>query len=78
MMSSISRIDLTDYSELIPAFITIVAIALTLSISKGIALGFLSYTIIKVLAGKMREVHPIMYGLCIFFVLFFPLSPIFR
>ena len=78
MMTSISRIDLTEYSELIPAFITIVAIALTLSISKGIALGFLSYTIIKVLAGKRREVHPIMYGLSILFVLFFALSPVFR
>lgn len=78
MMSSISRINLTDYSEAIPAFITISAIAMTLSISKGIALGFLSYTIIKVLVGKMREVHPIMYGLCVFFLLFFALSPVFR
>ena len=71
MMSPIKKINLEDYSEAIPAFLTIIIMPLTMSISEGIVFGMLSYVIIKLLTGKWREVSIIMYILSVFFMLKF-------
>ncbi len=71
MMSPVKKINLEDYAEAIPAFLTIIIMPLTMSISEGIVFGMLSYVILKVLTGKWREVSLIMYILSIFFVLKF-------
>lgn len=78
MMESVVKIDFNDYSEAVPAFITIASMPFTYSISNGISLGFLSYVLIKLLSGKGREVSLIMYILGIFFLIFFIASPVFK
>ena len=78
MMESVRKIDFSDFSEAIPAFITITAMPFTYSISNGIFLGFLSFVLIKLFCGRMREVSPIMYVLAVLFLLFFFISPIYR
>jgi len=78
MMGSIYRIDFTEFSEAIPAFLTIIVMPLTFSITNGIAVGFLSYALIKLISGKGKEVHPIMYILAFLFAVFFVTSPMFR
>ncbi|KPU26313.1 guanine permease [Caloranaerobacter sp. TR13] len=71
MMSPIKKIDLEDFTEAIPAFLTIIMMPLTYSIAEGIVFGIISYILLKLLTGKQREVSPIMYILGILFVLKF-------
>jgi AGZA family xanthine/uracil permease-like MFS transporter len=78
MMSAVSQIDFTDYSEAVPAFITITCMPFTYSISNGIFLGFISYVLIKVISGKGKEVSIILYILALLFLIFFITSPIFK
>jgi adenine/guanine/hypoxanthine permease len=69
MLGSIVRISWDDISEAVPAFVTMVAMPFTFSIANGIALGFISYPIIKAISGRAREVHWLMYVLAALFVL---------
>ncbi len=78
MMESVTRINFSDYSEAVPAFITIATMPFTYSISNGISLGFLSYVLIKLISGKGREVSIVMYILAGFFLIFFITSPVFK
>ncbi|HEC96180.1 MAG TPA: NCS2 family permease [Euryarchaeota archaeon] len=71
MMSALANIDFRDYSEAIPAFVTIVLMPMTYSISNGIGGGIIAYVVIKTLTGKYKEVHPIMYVLAIMFAIYF-------
>ena len=57
MMRNVSRIEWTDASEAIPAFLIALGIPLTYSVSDGLALGFVAYPIIKLLAGRARELR---------------------
>lgn len=68
MMGSIAKIRWNELDEAFPAFLTILAMPLTSSIATGIALGFISYPLLKLVKGKWREVHPLLY---VFAVLFF-------
>lgn len=68
MMGSISNIRWHDLDEAFPAFLTILAMPLTSSISTGIALGFITYPLLKLVRRKWSEVHPLVY---VFAVLFF-------
>jgi AGZA family xanthine/uracil permease-like MFS transporter len=61
MISQIARIDFDKLDTAIPAFITLVAIPLTYSIAHGIGYGFIVYVLIKLLGGRPREAHPLMY-----------------
>lgn len=69
ILSSIKEIDFYDYSEAIPAFITIIAMPFCYSIAEGISFGMISYVLIKLLAGKRKDVSILMYILAIVFVL---------
>ncbi|MCR9141163.1 MAG: NCS2 family permease [bacterium] len=71
MLQNIKRIDLDEYSEAIPAFIIILGIPLSYSIADGIALGFMAYPVVKLIAGRGRDVSPIMYGLAVLLALYF-------
>ncbi|MBR6747266.1 MAG: NCS2 family permease, partial [Muribaculaceae bacterium] len=71
MMASIAKIDFTDYSESIPAFICVIIMPLSYSISDGIVLGLLSYVIINVCCGKFKKLSSGMYILAGFFMLKF-------
>lgn len=71
LMQVVREIPWGDFEEAFPAFLTILGIPLTYSISHGIGFGFISYTTIKLLHGKAREVHPLMYIVTIAFVVGF-------
>ncbi|MFH0799185.1 MAG: NCS2 family permease [Pseudomonadota bacterium] len=71
MMWGVKNIRWEDYSDAIPAFLTIVAMPFTFSIAQGIAIGFVSYPIIKLSSGKGREVSPLTYILGLLFILKF-------
>jgi len=68
MMGSIAHIRWDELDEAFPAFLIILSMPLTSSIATGIALGFISYPLLKAARGKWREVHPLVY---LFAVLFF-------
>lgn len=71
MASSLNEIKFGDFLEAFPAFLTAILMPLTFSISMGLALGFISYTVLMLLSGKGREVHWVMYVLSITFALYF-------
>jgi len=71
MISPIMKIDLNDFTEAIPAFLTIIMMPLTYSIAQGIVFGMLSYVILKLLTGRHKEIKPIMYIIAILFVIKF-------
>lgn len=68
MMSPIREIDFSDYTEAIPAFLTIVMMPFAYSIAQGIVFGMVSYVILKVLSGKFKDVSILMYILGILFI----------
>jgi len=71
MMKNAVRIDWSDYSEGVPAFLTALGIPLTYSIGDGLALGFISYPLIKFLAGRGREVSLFMYAMAAILLAYF-------
>ena len=71
MMSSVLKVNFSDYSEAIPAFICIIFMPLAYSISDGIVLGMISYVLINLLTGKYKKLTIGMYILAAIFVLKF-------
>ena len=69
MTESIGRVDWTDFTEAVPAFVTLLATPLTFSIATGLSLGLISYTLVKVAAGKYREVSAVIWILTALFIL---------
>lgn len=67
MMTVMSKIDFKDFEIGIPAFLTIIIMPFTYSISYGIGFGFISYTLIKLVKGKFKELHPLMIIVSILF-----------
>ena len=66
---SIGRVIWSDFTEAIPAFVTLLATPLTFSIATGLSLGLISYTLVKLAAGRFREVSPVIWILTLLFVL---------
>ncbi|MDD4734527.1 MAG: NCS2 family permease [Kiritimatiellae bacterium] len=73
MIRSAVRIDWKDYSEAIPAFLTLIGIPFCYSIGDGLALGFISYPVIKLLSGRGREVKPTAYVIGVVLIAYFVL-----
>lgn len=71
MLESVKKIPFNDYCESIPAFICIVMMPLTYSISNGIMLGMISYVMLNMMCGKFKKITPVMYVLAVLFVLKF-------
>lgn len=71
MMRSIVNIEWDDMSDAIPAFVTAIAMPLTFSIATGIALGFIVYPFVKLLSGRAKDVHWLVYILAFLFILRF-------
>jgi adenine/guanine/hypoxanthine permease len=71
MMQNVSKIEWKDYTESIPAFLIIIGIPLSYSIADGLALGFISYAIIKAFSGRGREISWLTYLLAIVLLLYF-------
>jgi len=74
MMSDVVNIKFDDFTEALPAFMTIVMMPLTFSIAQGIAFGFMSYTIIKLISGRYKENNLVMYLFTFLFILHFILG----
>ena len=68
MLSPIKEIDLDDYSESIPAFLTIILMPLCYSISDGILIGMIAYVVINALCGKFKKISVAMWVLAILFI----------
>ncbi|MDR1433702.1 NCS2 family permease [Candidatus Endomicrobiellum devescovinae] len=71
MMSSVMNINWSNLEQAIPAFLTISIMAFAFNISYGIAAGFIFHCIIKLFQGKIKEVHPILSGTAILFLINF-------
>ena len=71
MIGQMVRIDFDDLETAIPAFITLLLIPLTYSIAHGIGYGFIAFTVLKILRGKYRDVHPLMHAVSAAFAAYF-------
>ena len=69
LMSEVGKIDFSDFTNALPAFLTIIMMPLTSSIANGFAFGFISYTIMKLFAGQYKKVSWIMYLVSIAFLI---------
>jgi AGZA family xanthine/uracil permease-like MFS transporter len=76
MMTQIRHIDFTDYEIGIPAFLTMVLMPFTYSITNGIGAGFVTYCLIKAVNGKAREVPTLLWVVSAAFVVYFAYDPI--
>jgi adenine/guanine/hypoxanthine permease len=76
MMQQVSGIDWGDVDIAIPAFLTIVLMPFTYSITVGIGAGFVAYAFIKLVRGKASEVHPLLWFVATLFVVYFAIDPI--
>ena len=71
MLSSIKALELDDMTEAIPAFLTIVMMPFAYSIATGIAFGLISYTLLKLCTGKVKDISPLTAILAIIFIIRF-------
>ena len=76
MMTQIKSIDWQDYGIAIPAFLTIILMPFTYSISVGIGAGFVSYVVIRAFQGRLKEIHPLLLIVSGLFMVYFLNSPI--
>ncbi|WP_353951199.1 NCS2 family permease [Knoellia sp. S7-12] len=76
MMQQVKEIDWDDVEIALPAFLTIVLMPFTYSITAGIGAGFVAYVLIKVVRGKSSAIHPLMWLVAGLFVLYFAIDPI--
>jgi adenine/guanine/hypoxanthine permease len=76
MVMQVSGIDWKNYEVAIPAFLTMILMPFTYSITTGMGAGFIAFVVIKVAAGKAKQVHPLMWGTAVLFVAYFVLGPI--
>ncbi len=67
MSRSVTRIDWADVTEAVPAFLTITLMPFTFSIAHGLAIGFISYAFMKLISGRFREAHWLVYLLAALF-----------
>ena len=74
MIQEVVHVDFTNFAEGFSAFVIIIMMPLTYSIATGIAMGFITFAVFKLLTGKIKEIHPIMGILAILFVLNFALG----
>jgi len=76
MMTQVKDIDWADLGIAIPAFLTIILMPFTYSISVGIGAGFVSHVLIRAVQGRRKEVHPLLWLVAVLFVIYFMTSPI--
>ncbi|SCF38843.1 putative MFS transporter, AGZA family, xanthine/uracil permease [Micromonospora viridifaciens] len=75
MLTAVRTIDWEDYEVAIPAFLTMVLMPFTFSISNGIGAGLITYVLIKLARGKARQLHPMLYAVALLFILYFLRGP---
>ncbi|GAA4809438.1 NCS2 family permease [Nocardioides caeni] len=78
MMQQVTEIDWKDPGIALPAFLTIVLMPFTYSITVGIGAGFVSYVFLRIVAGRARELHPLLWVVAGLFLVYFAIDPITR
>ena len=68
MISAVTAIDFNDFTEAVPAYLALIAMPLTYSISEGIAAGVISYVVINLVSGKAKKITLLMYILAVLFI----------
>ncbi len=68
MMEGVKHVDWDDMSEALPAFLTVIAMPLTFSIANGVSFGVISYCVIKLLSGKGKAIHPVLYVVAVLLI----------
>jgi AGZA family xanthine/uracil permease-like MFS transporter len=76
LMTQVRAIDWDDYTIAIPAFLTIILMPFTYSITDGIGAGFITFVLLRAVTGRAREIKPLLWIVAAFFVAYFMLSPI--
>jgi AGZA family xanthine/uracil permease-like MFS transporter len=76
MMQQVKGIEWDDLEIAIPAFLTIVLMPFSYSITVGIGAGFVVYTILKIVRGKSAQIHPLLWAVSGLFVIYFAITPI--
>ncbi|WP_425956033.1 NCS2 family permease [Xylanimonas sp. McL0601] len=76
MLTQVTGIDWKNYEVALPAFLTIVLMPFTYSITAGIGAGIISFVVIKLSLGKAKQVHPLLYGAAAMFILYFLQGPL--
>jgi AGZA family xanthine/uracil permease-like MFS transporter len=76
LMTQVRNIDWDDYTVAIPAFLTIILMPFTYSITNGIGAGFIAFVVLRSVAGRIREIKPLLWIVALLFVAYFMLSPI--
>ncbi|MGZ4593513.1 MAG: NCS2 family permease [Actinomycetes bacterium] len=76
MMVQVKSIPWDDWELAIPAFLTIVLMPFSYSITVGIGAGFVTYVVIKTALGKTKEVHPLLWVVAALFVVYFAIDPV--
>ncbi|MDT7729578.1 MAG: adenine/guanine/hypoxanthine permease [Actinomycetota bacterium] len=76
MIRQVAEIDFTDFSVALPAFLTIMIMPFTYSITNGVGAGFISYVVLQVATGNVRKIHPLMWVIAVAFVAYFAVGPL--
>jgi AGZA family xanthine/uracil permease-like MFS transporter len=76
LFTQVRSIDLDDWSIAVPCFLTIVLMPFTYSITNGIGAGFVSYALLKVVQGRAKDVHPLLWLVVALFVVYFGIDPL--
>ena len=76
MMTQVTDIDWKSPEIALPAFITIIMMPFSYSITNGIGAGFIAYLVIQLARGRAKEVHPLIWGASLLFIIYFTLAPI--
>ena len=69
MCASVAKVKWNDFTDAVPAFLTLIATPLTFSIATGLSLGLLSFTVIKLFTGKRKQISPLIWVLSVLFLL---------
>src|SRR5439155_3871081 len=76
LMGQIRNIDFSDLSIALPAFLTMVMMPFTYSITNGVGAGFISYVVLRVAIGKARTIHPLLWAVLVLFAVYFTIEPL--
>ena len=75
-MRQIRNIDFGDLTIAVPAFLTMVLMPFTYSITNGVGAGFVSFVVLRSAIGKARSIHPLMWVIAVVFAVYFALEPL--
>jgi AGZA family xanthine/uracil permease-like MFS transporter len=69
MCGAVARVNWDDFTDAVPAFLTVIATPLTFSIATGLSMGMLSFTFLKLFSGRAKEISPLIWVLSGLFIL---------